>query len=325
MMTSRPVVNGSELGHDLYHSAFESVINEKICTGTTKSFVIRNGITLLQTDLTFHQDTEVEMLSSQPQVGFCFCLRGQSTAYVENLYGKAGDFALHLADRTGFVYANSSSEGRQHFWENKPLQSLYIHFSYESFNELLGNSLADLPEDFAHALGNNQASYLYLGNLVQPVLSLCYSLYEIPFSGKSREFFIEAKVIELIAYQLDALSKPVTGSVMLSPPLTRAEEEKIDACYYDLERHLSNPPSILELARKYNISVYRLKNAFRFRYGDTPFKVLTELRMLKAKQLLEKGELNVSEVAIEVGYNSLGTFSNTFQERFGIRPGVLRP
>jgi AraC-like DNA-binding protein len=46
--------------------------------------------------------------------------------------------------------------------------------------------------------------------------------------------------------------------------------------------------------------------------------------MLKAKELLEKGAHNVSEVAVEVGYASLGSFSNAFFERFGLRPSAYR-
>jgi transcriptional regulator GlxA family with amidase domain len=142
--------------------------------------------------------------------------------------------------------------------------------------------------------------------------------------GKSREFLTEAKVVELIAYQVDALLKPVVGQRMFSPSLTRVEEQKIDECYQAFQQNVSNPPSLPELARSSGLSIYRLKNGFRQRYGDSPFRLITELRMLRAKELLEQGELNVSEVAMEVGYTSLGTFSNTFHARFGLRPSSYK-
>jgi transcriptional regulator GlxA family with amidase domain len=127
-----------------------------------------------------------------------------------------------------------------------------------------------------------------------------------------------------MAYQIDALLNPEVVQRRFSPPLTKAEEGKIDGCYEALQQNLSNPPSLLELAKSSGLSVYRLKNGFRQRYGDSPFRLLTELRMLRAKELLEKGEVNVSEVAIEVGYTSLGTFSNTFYARFGVRPSSYK-
>jgi AraC-like DNA-binding protein len=325
LMTSRPVVQEAELGYNLYHSTFESIIDEPYCKGSTKSIRIREGITFLQVEITFMQDTEVEMMSTSPQVGFGFCLKGPSTAYVKDLYNKKdADFAMHLSNCTSYIYANPSSSGHQHFWANKTLQGLYIHFSYESFKELITDSLHELPIDLQSTLNHSRGSYLFFGAMPKPVLALCYSLINNPFTSKSREFYTEAKVFELIAHQVDTLLTPSKESIMLSPPLTKIEEERIDYCYEQLQKDLNQPPSLLELAKGSGLSVYRMKNGFRQRYGDTPFRLLTEIRMIKAKELLEKGNQNVSEVAMEVGYSSLGTFSNAFFERFGLRPSSYK-
>lgn len=325
MITSRPVVNEQELGYSLYHTTFTSVIDEPICKGATRSVCIREGITFMEVELVFMQDTEVEMMSTQPQVGFGFCLKGQSTAYVRGLYNHEGaDFAMHLSERTTYIYANDNSSGYQHFWAGNTFKGLYIHFSYDSFRELVAGSLEELPSELVSALDRSQNSYLYFSSLPLAVLSLCYALLDNPFKGKSREFYTEAKVMELIAYQVDALLNPEATAKRIAPPLTPQEEQKIDHCYRMLQQSLSDPPSLLELAKTSGMSVYRLKNGFRQRYGDTPFRLLTELRMLRAKEMLEAGVWNVSEVALEVGYISLGTFSNTFHERFGLRPSAIK-
>jgi AraC-like DNA-binding protein len=44
--------------------------------------------------------------------------------------------------------------------------------------------------------------------------------------------------------------------------------------------------------------------------------------MDKAAGLLRSGDYNVTEVALEVGYNSLSHFSAAFQETFGCCPGL---
>lgn len=90
MLTKKPVMNKKDLGYSLYHTTFETVIDEPICKGHTKSIKIRDGVTFLQLQLTFLQDTEVEMMSVHPQVGFCFCLKGLTTAYVHNRNGGDG-------------------------------------------------------------------------------------------------------------------------------------------------------------------------------------------------------------------------------------------
>jgi AraC-like DNA-binding protein len=325
LITGRPIVKQEDLGYNLYHTTFESLIDDPICKGSTRSIFIREGMTFMQVELTFMQDTEVEMLSTQPQVGFCFFLKGLSTAYVKGLYGKKdGLFALHLSDRTSYIYANASSSGPQHFWANKTIEAMYIHFSYASFKELIGDALSKLPVELISTLSHTSDSYLHVTRMSQSVKSLCDSLLYNPFKGKGGEFYTEAKVIELIAHQVDALLKLDGSRAQPSPPLTKAEEKQITYCYQQLQMDLSQPPSLLELAKTTGLSVYRLKSGFQQMYGNTPVRLLTELRMLKAKELLEKGAHNVSEVAVEVGYASLGSFSNAFFERFGFRPSAYR-
>ncbi|MEL7118328.1 MAG: ATP-binding protein, partial [Bacteroidota bacterium] len=48
--------------------------------------------------------------------------------------------------------------------------------------------------------------------------------------------------------------------------------------------------------------------------------VIRSIRLHRAKELLEQGELNVSQVIYEVGFNHLSYFSKTFTEEFGINP-----
>jgi AraC-like DNA-binding protein len=315
-------VQENELGFDLYHTTFESIIDDPICKGSTRSIVIREGITMLKAELTFFHDTEIEMKSTQPQVGFVFFLKGLSTAYINELNNKKADYSISLSPRTSLIYANASSGGPQHYPSSKPLQALYIHFSYPSFKELVGESLQDLPNELYHALANNEGSYRYATPMSKELLTLSYSLFDNPFKGKSGEFYTEAKVIELLAHQVDVLLKANDEQVTPISSLNNKEIEKIDFCYRELQEDLSQPPSVIELAKRSGLSVYRLKNGLRQRYGHSVSGLLTELRMLKARELLEKGKHNVSEVATEVGYSSLGTFSNAFSEKFGRRPST---
>ncbi|MCB9053599.1 MAG: response regulator [Lewinellaceae bacterium] len=49
------------------------------------------------------------------------------------------------------------------------------------------------------------------------------------------------------------------------------------------------------------------------------------IRLHKAKELLQKGELNVTQVAFEVGFNDLSYFSKKFTEEFGVNPQKVVP
>ena len=49
------------------------------------------------------------------------------------------------------------------------------------------------------------------------------------------------------------------------------------------------------------------------------------IRLHKAKELLQEGELNVTQVAFEVGFSDLSYFSRKFTEEFGVNPQKVLP
>ena len=86
-----------------------------------------------------------------------------------------------------------------------------------------------------------------------------------------------------------------------------------------LRQRLSDPPSLLELARLIGLNDYKLKQGFRQVFNTTVFGYLTQRRMEKACQLLVQRH-TVAVVAAAVGYASPTAFSGAFRRRFGISP-----
>jgi AraC-like DNA-binding protein len=83
----------------------------------------------------------------------------------------------------------------------------------------------------------------------------------------------------------------------------------------DLIQHSSE-----ELARLCGCTPRHFNRLFRARFG-TPTRVRqTELRLVKARHLLESSSTPVAQVAAECGYNSLGLFTSLFRRRFGMTP-----
>jgi AraC-like DNA-binding protein len=324
MVTGRPVLRRKEQGYDLYHTTFTSTIENNICVGRTKSTIIREGLTFLEAEIKFLQNTVVEMMTSTPQVGFGFFLKGNTNGHLEKINDTKVSLSFNYVDRTAVIYANRSSYGYQEYHANQLLHFYYIHFSYASFLEMIGEVKHELPHLLYEALTCHDGSYFHLQPMSQELLAACYQLQHNNFRSKSREFFLESKVFELIAHQIDALLDSHSQKQDIGPPLTKSEEDSIDRCYQSMINNLDAPPSLIKLAKENGLSLYRLKYGLRSRYGNTPFQLLTEMRMLKAKELLIGGKANINEVASAVGYSSVGSFSNTFLERFGVRPSTYK-
>lgn len=90
---------------------------------------------------------------------------------------------------------------------------------------------------------------------------------------------------------------------------------------YILDHLSSDMLSIPQLAAHFAMSESTLRRRLQQLTGLSPKQYLREVRLNKARQLLEQGTYKtVSEVANQVGYSNLRTFSRIFKERFGKSP-----
>lgn len=65
-------------------------------------------------------------------------------------------------------------------------------------------------------------------------------------------------------------------------------------------------------------------NEFKRLVGETPLSYLTNWRMTRARELLVTGKGNMSEVAMDVGYQSEAAFNRVFKKKVGVTPASFR-
>jgi AraC-like DNA-binding protein len=82
----------------------------------------------------------------------------------------------------------------------------------------------------------------------------------------------------------------------------------------------ANRIKLEEAARQACLSPFHFQRLFAHTFGESPHQLVTRLRMERARRLLEAGEMPVTEICLEIGYVSLGTFSTRFAERVGQSP-----
>ncbi len=79
-------------------------------------------------------------------------------------------------------------------------------------------------------------------------------------------------------------------------------------------------PTIREISQVVGISPFHFIRQFDAVFGATPHQLRIEARLERAKQLLALGERSVTEICLEVGFESLGSFSALFHRRIGESP-----
>ncbi len=79
-----------------------------------------------------------------------------------------------------------------------------------------------------------------------------------------------------------------------------------------------------DMAREAGLSPYHFHRAFTKAFRETPHRYLTRHRLEKARAMLSRGDLSVTEVCFACGFESLGAFGSLFHKRFGLSPGKFR-
>jgi AraC-like DNA-binding protein len=91
-----------------------------------------------------------------------------------------------------------------------------------------------------------------------------------------------------------------------------------------MDREYARPLDVAALARAALMSPAHFSRQFRAAYGETPYAYLMTRRIERAKALLRRGDLSVTEVCLAVGCTSLGSFSARFTQLAGETPTAYR-
>jgi len=91
-----------------------------------------------------------------------------------------------------------------------------------------------------------------------------------------------------------------------------------------MDREYARPLDIAAMARTALMSQAHFARQFRAAYGETPYSYLMTRRIERAKALLRRGDMSVTEVCMAVGCTSLGSFSARFTELVGESPSTYR-
>jgi len=91
-----------------------------------------------------------------------------------------------------------------------------------------------------------------------------------------------------------------------------------------MDREYAQPLDVPALARDALMSTAHFARSFRAAYGESPYSYLMTRRIERAKALLRRGDLSITDVCFEVGCTSLGSFSARFTELVGESPSAYR-
>src|SRR6059036_2441266 len=91
-----------------------------------------------------------------------------------------------------------------------------------------------------------------------------------------------------------------------------------------MDRAYFEPLDVRAVASVAHLSRAHFIRTFRAVFGETPHRYLQRRRVERSMFLLRETDRSVTDVCLDVGFSSLGTFSRMFREIVGETPSAYR-
>nr|WP_319395860.1 AraC family transcriptional regulator [uncultured Desulfobacter sp.] len=169
-------------------------------------------------------------------------------------------------------------------------------------------------------LGNlSNGTFFHEGQITPAIRTIIFNIFNCPYQGWAQKFFLESKVLELIAHKIGQI-ETVDNRKSDTRPLPVPDLDRIREAARLLAGNLENSPDLNQLARAVGMCRSKLHRCFRMVYGVTPFEYLRNRRLETAMDFLMDGRMNVTQAAYAVGYSSPSYFTKAFKKYFGHLP-----
>jgi len=187
----------------------------------------------------------------------------------------------------------------------------------------LQKCLERLDEIWAHFEGENTSLFYVATSILNVLIKACddleglYAHYDGPDGPYTRLFSINNE-----GEAFDYLKKLTRTIAELNDGIIKDNIElNLRKIVYYMEAHFSDPDISLEsLAGGVNFSVSYISVLLKKKMNTSFVKMLTEMRMEKAKVLLADKDLKIIDVAEQLGYSDSYYFSHCFKKYVGISP-----
>ena len=182
-----------------------------------------------------------------------------------------------------------------------------LFFSDKRLNEFLEKHTTEVKS-------NNEVPYFAIQNdsFISSYLNSLTTISSAP--SVFMESLLSVKFEELLLYLISKYG------IVFESYLYSLVSENTSAFQKTIEKNTHTSLTLEEISFLCNMSLSTFKRHFINEYNVSPGKWLRDKRLVKAKELLEEGNLKSSDIYLELGYNNLSNFSAAFKNKFGVSP-----
>lgn len=193
------------------------------------------------------------------------------------------------------------------------------------------NTIIFLPKGASYTLNCYKPGKFTLVNFLCDDRFVLDDFLEVPISDPDGFLHIFKLMEDLYLFETPSRGFELMSLFysMLSKLCTDAEKKRsypiIKAGMEYMEKNLSNPELSNEsIAKSAKVSEIYFRKLFKRQFGLTPHAYIQQIRINKAKSMLENGTANIEKICSDCGYNNVYYFFKVFKEKTGYTPSEYR-
>ena len=283
----------------------------------TRDIIEINDFTILVEEAKVNEITIDSCLFEEPVIAVAFYGSGNVDLTVK--YGEKKKVFTHTKGLTLSFYADEKVEFIHSVSSSKPLECIVIATTTNTIDRL-PNHEGELFGEMLNELVNPSDHYVEGPSFIMTpeMQSIVDSLFNIQYEGKTKMMFFRSQITALVSHFFGQLASLKTEKIKTP------ERQKLNQAKEILLENLDNPPSLNEISKQIGLNTFKLKKEFKAFFGVPVFKYLQNERLVLAHKMIRNQEATVQEAAWHVGYDSLSSFSNAFDKKFGYRPSQIK-
>ena len=283
---------------------------ENVAQGSYTEVLIEDGFYVLKIQNDTHGNQRVTREIDSTFIQFHFCLKGQAK-FIFN----EGRYALEVSEENSLLLYNTQIDLPMNMEMAPNSWLVSIVMTIRKFHSLFSKEADYIP----FLSTENKEKKYYAQEGVSPAIAVVLSqIMNYNLHPSIKELYIRGKVYELISLYFN---KSTDADLEQCPFLVDEDNVKrIRQAKEIMISHMTEPPSLPNLAKEVGLSLKKLKEGFKQIYGDSVYSFLFDYKMEHARRLLATGQNNVNEVGLKVGYSTSSHFIAAFKKKYGTTP-----
>ncbi len=227
-----------------------------------------------------------------------------------------------------YLLANHHAEGTVHIDSKEVVRGICINISNELLTEVVASNLRpdtcrsdfDLEKFFTTPdfLENQyQAFNTHTGSFLKKLDAI---LSKNPFHEHQLSPAFYYELAEHLVSDQAAICKQMLAISSIKTITRKDLTRRVIMGKNYIDSNFKNQLSIEEIARECGLSEYHFYRLFKTVYATSPYQYLLNKRLSCSLGMLKKGSFSLTDIAYEIGFADIYSFSKAFKKTYGVAP-----